>query len=339
MILKPQAQLVFLIKQKLTANESIGSVISELLDISTDAAYRRVRCEKPIGMDELALLCKHFNISLDQIFEIPQKTVVFDFYDFDKSNFSLDVYLLNIRDSLLNLKNQNEAKLILTINNTHFFQLFNFPELVKFKLFFWMKMNLQLDEFQKVKYTDFRFSQDQLNTCNEILNLYNSIPSVEIYDVELFGGLAREVYYYSISKELEDLESAKLLFESINELIDHLCAQAKNAKKFKVNTPVPASDRGIDVYVNEILNSVASFYYETEKNQGLFVAHNFMNSLHTNNQYYVNQTKDVLDSIIEVSTKISHSNHKLRNNFFGKLIENVNWYKQKTLNEFSVQSR
>lgn len=335
----PQAQLIFLVKQKLSANESIGSVISELLNISTDAAYRRVRGEKPITMDELALLCKHFNIALDQIFEVPQKTVVFDFYDFNKSNFSLDIYLLNIRDSLFSLKSQNDPKLIITINNTHFFQLFNFPELVKFKLFFWMKMHLQLDEYQEVNYTDFRFSQDQLNSCNEILNLYNSIPSVEVYDVELFGGLAREIYYYSISKELDDLAGVELLFQSVNELIEHLSAQAKNAKKYKVNTPVPASDRGIDVYVNEILNSIASFYYETEKNQGLFLAHNFMNSLHTNNQYYVNQTKDVLDSIIEVSTKISHSNHKLRNNFFSKLIENVNWHKQKTFNECSVQSR
>lgn len=335
----PQSQLIFLIKQKLGSNESIGAVISDLLDISTDAAYRRVRGEKLISMDELGQLCKHFNIALDQIFEIPQKTVVFDFYDFDKSNFSLDVYLLNIRDSLLNLKSQKDAKLILTINNTHFFQLFNFPELVKFKLFFWMKMNLKLVEFQEFKYVDFKFSKNQLSTCNEILNLYNAIPSVEVYDIELFGGLAREVYYYSISHELQDLPVIECLFTSINGLIDHMCSQAKNAMKFKVNTPVPASDRGIDVYVNEILNSVASFYYETEKNKGLFVAHNFMNSLHTNNQYYVNQTKDVLDSIIEVSTKISHSNHKLRNNFFAKLTENVNWYQQKTLNEYNVQSR
>ncbi|MBA2329659.1 MAG: hypothetical protein H0V91_08575, partial [Flavisolibacter sp.] len=52
------------IKEKLSPNQSLADVISEILFVSNDSAYRRIRGETPLVLEEAQLLCQHFDISL-----------------------------------------------------------------------------------------------------------------------------------------------------------------------------------------------------------------------------------------------------------------------------------
>lgn len=103
----------------------------------------------------------------------------------------------------------------------------------------------------------------------------------------------------------------------------HLEAQAVKGEKFKVNTEVLGNKGNLKFYFNETLNAVASFYYSSDDGDGLFLAHNFMNSLHTSNKSYVQDTKIVLDRVILNSSKISESNSKDKSRFFANLMENI----------------
>lgn len=324
--LDPQQKLIELIKQKIGKDDAIGLVISDVLNISTDAAYRRLRGEKAFTIHELGELSKHFDISLDKLFEVTQKSVTFDYLSLNDATFSLEIYLSSILDALLNLKNKKNPSLILTVNNTPFFQLLNFPELVRFKLFFWMKMHLQLKQYQQMEYCDFSFSASEKNLIAEILQLYVSIPSTEVYDSELLQGFAREVSFYKESNYFKDQSEAIALQEAIHRLIDHIEHQALLGEKFKVNTQPLGNVGNLLLYYNETLNAVASFYYSSDESDGLFLAHNFMNSLHTSNKSYVEDTKIVLDRIILNSSKISESNSKEKNQFFGKLREHLSMF-------------
>jgi hypothetical protein len=58
------------IKSKLPPHLSFVEEIAELLSISTDSAYRRIRGEKPISLEEVQRLCSHFRISLDHVLNI-----------------------------------------------------------------------------------------------------------------------------------------------------------------------------------------------------------------------------------------------------------------------------
>ena len=44
--------------------------IADLLNISVDSAYRRIRGDKAIEIQETALLCTHYKISLDAILQL-----------------------------------------------------------------------------------------------------------------------------------------------------------------------------------------------------------------------------------------------------------------------------
>ncbi|HET6225931.1 MAG TPA: helix-turn-helix domain-containing protein [Bacteroidia bacterium] len=61
------AQIAFiqLIKNSLPSNISLVDELSDLLKISSDSAYRRIRGESALSIEEITVLCKHFKLSFD----------------------------------------------------------------------------------------------------------------------------------------------------------------------------------------------------------------------------------------------------------------------------------
>ena len=65
------------LKGKLPQHISIVDEVAELLNISNDSAYRRIRAEKPISFEELQKLCVHYKVSLDQFLNIQSDAFIF----------------------------------------------------------------------------------------------------------------------------------------------------------------------------------------------------------------------------------------------------------------------
>ena len=124
------------IKSKLPVHLSLVDEVAELLSISNDSAYRRIRGEKPIGLDEIQVLCNKYQVSLDQLLQIQTNTVIFSGNKVDAVIFDFKKYLQDVKDSL---------QLITTLQNPHIFyynkdipifHYMQFPELCAFKFFF-----------------------------------------------------------------------------------------------------------------------------------------------------------------------------------------------------------
>ena len=73
----PQVLLFRYIKSSLPGHVSLVDQIADLLNISNDSAYRRIRGEKEISLSELKALSEHFKISLDQVLQLKNELVVF----------------------------------------------------------------------------------------------------------------------------------------------------------------------------------------------------------------------------------------------------------------------
>ena len=60
-------QSVFLeqIRAKLAPNLSFSDELAEILSISRDSAYRRIRGETVLSLDEAKILCNRYDVSLD----------------------------------------------------------------------------------------------------------------------------------------------------------------------------------------------------------------------------------------------------------------------------------
>ena len=79
------------VRSKLPGHLSFVEEVADTLDISTDSAYRRIRGEKPISLEEIQKVCEKFQISLDHILGLNTNSTVFfgnwigsENFDFEK---------------------------------------------------------------------------------------------------------------------------------------------------------------------------------------------------------------------------------------------------------------
>ncbi|MFT6923945.1 MAG: hypothetical protein ACJA1C_002965 [Crocinitomicaceae bacterium] len=324
-----QKTIFEIIKRQTQGQDSLGNVVGDVLSLSADAVYRRYRGETHLTIYELEKLCKHFNISLDSLFEINKNKVIFEFQPLNEFDFSMDLYLESMRKALLQIKEQKNPEIIVLVNNTPIMQLLNYPHLVRFKLFFWAKTHLQVKEFQDQKFKYEKISPESFNTGLDALKMYNSIPSKEIYDPELLRGFVREVYYYFESEQFEDPQYAIYILDLLDRFVDHLKAQAAVGKKFVSTTEPPASGNNFEMYHNETLNGNTTIHYKTDDYQGLYVGHNLLNSVYTTDKAYIDDTVSVLNKQMANSSVISSVNEKERNNYFSQVKRMIESFKKK----------
>lgn len=68
-----QETLLIEIRKQISPSSSLNDAIAVALDISYDAAHRRVSGKSKFSIDETILLCQHYNLSLDTIFNNKRK--------------------------------------------------------------------------------------------------------------------------------------------------------------------------------------------------------------------------------------------------------------------------
>src|SRR5215213_5663299 len=88
------------IKAMLPPHLSLVDEVAELLHISNDSAYRRIRGEKPIAFEELQVLCSHFKVSLDQFLHLRSDSIVFNGRLTDTESFTFTEYLQGVLQHL-----------------------------------------------------------------------------------------------------------------------------------------------------------------------------------------------------------------------------------------------
>ena len=324
-----QSELFKIIRTKLIGESSLGNALAEILHISPDAVYRRYRGETSLTIQETKKLCNHFDISFDALAHLEQGKVIFQYASLDTYDFNLESYLYGIADSLNKIRKLTQPQLILTINNTHLLQLFNFPQLLRFRLYFWAKTYLQADDFQSRKFS-FENSADKINTLGkEILDLYNSIPSIEIIDPELMRGFMRQILYAYNVHMFEIPETPLFLCDDVLLFSNHLKQQNVLGRKFTVKNE--SSDLGAELqcYLNETINADTTYYYSGKELDGVFFTHNIMNYLQTFDEKYVVDTRQIIDKQLANSSLISIVNEKERNNFFFDFDKMIHSFRKK----------
>ena len=324
-----QTTLLNIVKQKIAKDDNIGNVLSELLNISVDAAYRRNRNETPFTINEVKKICKHFNISFDNLSEVKENQVLFEYSPLYNYDFSFDSYLDGLLAALKKLGDCTNPSITLTANNIPLFQLLNFPHLTRFRLFFWAKTHLQIEEYQNELFQEEKLTEHAYSVGYEILQRYVKIPTVECYDPEFLKGFMRQILYYSNAHLFKDPNYPLQLMDEIKMMADHMKEQATLGKKFIYRQQPPFDGNEYDVYLNDTINADNTFYYTSKEQDGIYLVHNHLNFLHTSNPTYVKESKSILDKQLANSSLISKVNEKERNSFFHRLDNTISVFRKK----------
>ena len=310
------------IRQKHTGEGNFVDDLADLLHISKDSAYRRIRGETPLHFDEIQRLSVHYTISIDQLLHIDSSVVSFTNRNIRHGEFTLKQYLQSIMsamDEVLRFKNK---QMIYAAKDIPVFNLFQFKELTYFKLYFWLQ-NLEIDpEYKGMKYNPESISEELVALAKSVWDKYMKIPSIELWSDESINITLRHIGYYFESGYLSK-EAACRILEEIKEMVAHVKLQAEYSKKFYRGMPDSGIANSLQLYYNELSISDNTIYYTLDDTQSTIITYNLINTLTTSNETFCRHVHDHLQTIIKKSSLISSVSEKTRNKVFNHIEEKV----------------
>lgn len=168
------------IREKLSPEASLPDTVAALLHVSSDSAYRRIRGETPLILEEARLLCESFGISLDQVMSSKENAVVFTAFKLNNESYTFKQYLQDILQTLKQVASFDKKEIIYLTKDFAWFYNFLYRPLLAFRYFFWMKSILQHPDFMFIKFSMDLLPKDIEEVGQNIIKAYNTIPSVEI---------------------------------------------------------------------------------------------------------------------------------------------------------------
>jgi len=320
-----QTQQLFFnhIKSKIPLHLSFVDEVAELLNISNDSAYRRIRGEKSIGLDEMQILCNKYHISLDQLLQLQTNTYIFSGNFIDPNSFGLNQYLQFVANTLELFKSLQSAHYYSYIKDIPLFNFMPFPELCAFKFFFWKRSVIGYPELARQRFTGVETDEESITLAKKIIDLFNQIPSTEIWIEESVTCTIRQIEFYKQSNIFVDDGIVLKVYEQLEELLNHMELQAEVGKKFLYNQHPAPNAASYDLYFNEYLIGDNMVYVQSVGRQITFVNHNTLNFMSTQDTAFCDYTFKKLQNLIRKSTHISLVGEKERSIFFNNLRDKI----------------
>ena len=325
-------QLLFQhIKGRLPVNVSFVEEIAEVLNISNDSAYRRIRGEKPITLEETKKLCIRYEISIDQLLHLNSESLIFTGKFADPKNFNLELYLKDFLHQYEIFNSFGQKELLILAKEIPVYHIYNFPELAGFKYFFWMKTILHYPQYNRSLFNPSEMVENFTKIREKILVTANKISSTEIWNVDILNTTLRQVEYYKESNEFASLDDMLKIYDCLERTIDHVEAEAEAGYKINQLGKGPHEGAPFNLYINDFLIPDNTYMPILNGRKIVFLTHTHLNYIITKDVAFAESTYEYLQNILHKSAFISVVGEKERRAFFNKIRKGINESKKKVL--------
>jgi len=268
--------------------------------------------------DEISLLTRTFNLSLDALVYEESSTVFFDFTPFSNSVTNVGGYLNGVLEDLKRVHQLPDVKIYYVSYEIPFFYYSFFPELISFKLFIWGKTIWELDylkdrpfDFDIISYPDEKVIED-------ILKSFLSLDTLEIWSVNIIDNTLSQIEYFVNSGGFKNPEDAYVLCDKMSLLVEQWKKMAEHGKKFPLGNYDEDNTRGeFHLYQQELLITSNTILVVSPVTKIIFPIISNPNYLRSTDQQMCDYQEDWFRKAIAKSTFISNQNEKARNSFFG----------------------
>ena len=316
---KIQTLLFQEIREKIPRNLSLVDSVADLLEISQDSAYRRIRGEKPISLEELQKLSVHYNLSVDRLLNLKNKGFSFQGQLMDETDYDINTWLINLSDITRSIQAKPGNHIYYLAKDVPFVYPLQFPALAGFKEFFRKKSFLPPSQTRGIKFSVAEINPGFRETAGRIVKMYNTIPSTEIWSSESFNSVIKQIQFYSYTGQLASKSESIYLFDALEEMLNHLEHQAELGVKYTFGEKPEPNAPAFNLYNNELFIGEDTILVDLGDSRITFLNHSFINYLTTTDDTFCNYTFKALKNIISRSTPVSWAGEKDRKMFFNAL--------------------
>jgi hypothetical protein len=311
------------IKELLPPHVSLVDAVAETLHLSSDSAYRRIRGETPMVLDEVKELCQYYKISLDQLLDVKSGSVLFQNVRINIHNYTYETYLSDLLKQVQYVNSFIQKEIIYLTKDVPIFHNFYFKPLIAFRYFFWMKSILQ-----KPGYADREFelncvSQEIEELSRELVRAYEKIPSTEIWNTECINSVISQIEFYKDSGYFSSAADIKTVYESLEETFLHLKNQVEYGCKFMPEENPGTKKTNFKFFYNRVVLGDNTIMAVTDRVKTVFLNYDVLNYMLTRDEAFCSPCYDDLQNLMKKSTLISQTSEKQRNIFFGIMLNKI----------------
>ncbi|MFN8155680.1 MAG: hypothetical protein U0Y08_15660 [Bacteroidia bacterium] len=312
------------VKAQLPEHLSLPEELASLLGVSADSAYRRIRGEKMMDLNELVLVCSRFKISLDSLLAGSKNAYLFHGELVNEKNYSFRDWLLSITGQLQLMLQGPAPELIFQAKDLPVFHFFQIPELAAFKYFFWQKSFMQFSAYEKRKFSQDEADPEIMALGRNVYLAYKSIPCSEIWTADIIHSTLRQISLYRQSGVFRDEKEASIIYDALLELVGHLESEAESACKFVYGEKAKLNDARYSLYINEVFIGDNAIYLTNGKKPFVYLNHTGINYIGTTDEQFCAHIENSFNHIMRKSTIISGVGEKERLRFFNLLRHEIN---------------
>jgi hypothetical protein len=312
-----EMQEVFIkhLKQVVPANVSLVDDIADLLKISNDSAYRRLRNETELSLDETYKICKHYKISIDSVLSNKGDSVTCNYIKLTDSAENFENYLTSLLSQLTRLQKSEDAKIIYAAEETPIFHSFFSKELAAFKLFYWQRSVLNVAEYQTKKFDFDVIPEKQIQIATDIHQAYLQIASTEIWTNKTIHTTIKQIEYYFESGAFKSKDDALIVLEELKKMVQAINRYAENENKNEKNKSFITP---FNLYCSDLVIGTNCIHVNVNDSVFSYISFNTMNSLTTSNQQFCEEIEHWTKNLIKKSNLISGTAEKQRFQFFNQ---------------------
>lgn len=311
------------IREILPAHISLVDAISEILHVSNDSAYRRIRGETYLVLEEARLICDHYHLSLDQMFNLQSGSVLFQTVRIHNKNFPFENYLQGMLQQIQHMGGFLQKEIIYLTKDIPLFHQFIFPPYFAFRYFFWMKSIYQHPDFATKSFSVDCLPAAVKSLGESITKAYATVPSTEIWNTECINSTIFQIDFCKEAGIFSSASDIRMVYEAIEEAIHHLKNQVEYGCKFSPGENPQLKKNNFKFFLNRIMLGDNTALAITDHQKTVFINFDVLNYMTTRDDSFCKDTFDMMQNIIKRSTLLSSVSEKQRNVFFNILLSKI----------------
>jgi len=308
------------LRNKTIGKSQLAQELTDLLHISQESVYRRLRCETAFTADEVAILASHFHFSLDELItNNPSGRISVRFQSLFKQKKVFIGYLDSVIQTIKNVK-QEKGSITYMARDLPISQSFQNQTLREFKIYYWTRVVLNRPPMQGYLLGD-KIDLGPINTSiDELMDHYKHTQSVEFWSEDTLNSTLRQINYCYEFNLFRDASSCSDVLDSLISMLNHIEKKLDNHQE---------EDHSFQFYVSEVELSNNYIFLKSQEKRRVFLNFNTFNSLASNHPSFCDEVELMITHARQKSGLISGQSDIARKKYFNKMRNKVSVFKEK----------
>jgi len=311
-----QDKMLKAIRQKM-AGTSLIDEIAAVLNISYDAAHRRISQKSKFSMEEAISLCTHYGLSMDGLFTASGKVIVEKTAEI-RSLEDMETYLKQSAKNISGFSTMEGSKMYYSAKDLPLFYTVGGTLISKFKLYVWL--NLLSGAQHQQPFEQFTVTRSLAEYGEALRTVYHALEVHEIWNDTTINSSLQQVHYY-FKAGLLSLANALLLLDDLDAILhtaEDRCCNGTGS---------------YHLYYNELLILNNNVLITAEKQQALFVPYTMLGYFITNDDTTCGNALSFFKQQVKNSMALNSSGTRDRKIFFNRAAQKIALYRQSMQNE------